>query len=180
MFHGGGMLVFQVDLDLGRDVAGAGRGQLVGVDEETLVRVARVEGEHAMVDVLLQALAVVARSQGAASGAGEQAALDPLGLGVGRPGLSLNDDAPFAFGVLGAEGADVADVGRADEAFTADPVALVELVAVVEGVVESLLLFLGDSIDQIIGRLVGDVGVLLQDQRVVLDGVLFKKRRSHG
>ena len=45
---------------IGVDQTRASRGQLVGVDEETPVGVARVVGEHAVVDVLLGAVALVA------------------------------------------------------------------------------------------------------------------------
>ena len=135
--------------------------QLVGVDEETLVGIARVEWEHAVVDVLLEALAVVARGQSAASGFGEQAGLDALGLSVVSD--FLDDDAPFAVDVLGADRAGVSDAAGADETFTADPVALVELLAVVERVIEFLFLLLGHAINQIVGRLVGNIGVFLQD-----------------
>ena len=129
-------------------MARTSRWQLVGVDEETAVRIARVERQHAMVDVLLEALAVVARSQSAASGFREQAGFDALRLRV--VGDVLDDDAPFAVDVLGAQRSGVFDVAGADESFTADPVTLVELFAVVERVVEFLFLRFGDAIDQIV------------------------------
>ena len=55
------------------DVAGASRCELEDVDENALVRVAGIEGQHPMVDVLLRALALVARSQKSASGIREKA-----------------------------------------------------------------------------------------------------------
>lgn len=158
-------------------MARAGRRQLEGVDEQTLVGVTRIEGEHPVVDVLLDALALVARGQGAASGFGEQAALNALGLGVVSD--VLDNNAPFAVDVLGAEGAGVLDVARADEAFAANPVALVELFAVVERVVELLFLDLGDTVNEVVGGLVGNIGVLLQDERVVVDGVLFEATKVY-
>merc|ERR1719234_2186954 len=57
------------------DVAGAGAGQLVGVNEEAPVGVARVDGEHPVVDVLLGALRLVAGSQQPAGAVGGQAGL---------------------------------------------------------------------------------------------------------
>ena len=135
----------------GGDVAGASRWQLVGVDEDALVSIARVEGEHAVDGVLLEALAQVARGQGAASGFGEQASLGPLGLGVSRPGDVLDDDAPLTGRVLGAQGTRVGHLAGADETLTTDPVALVELLAVVERIIEFLLLFLADAVHQIVG-----------------------------
>lgn len=136
-------------LGLDGDVARAGGRQLERVDEETLVRVARVEGEHAVVHVLLQALAAVARGQSAAGGLGEQARLDAVGLRV--VGHVLDDHTPLTVDVLGAEGPGVLDVARADEALSANPVALVELLAVVERVVELFFLSLGDALDQVVG-----------------------------
>ena len=41
-------------------MTGTSGRQFVNVDEETSVRIAGIEGQHAMVDVLLQALAFVA------------------------------------------------------------------------------------------------------------------------
>ena len=119
-------------LSLDGDVARASRRQLEGIDEDTFVRVTGVEGEHAVVDVLLQALAVVARSKGTASGFGEEAGFDALGLGVSGPGVVLDNDAPFTISVLSAQGTGVLDVARADESLAANPVSLIELLAVVE------------------------------------------------
>lgn len=164
-------------LGLDGDVARAGRFQLVRVDEESLVGVAWIKGQHAVVDVLLKAFAVVARRQSAAGGFGEQAGFDALCLRV--VGHVLDDDTPFAIDVLGAKGTGVLDVGRADESFSADPVALVKLFAVVERIVEFLFLLLGDAIDQIVGRLVSHIGVFLQHKRVVVDGVLLQHATQH-
>merc|ERR1719341_2237631 len=64
------------------DVAGACAGQLVGVNEEAPVGVARVDGEHPVVDVLLGALRLVARSQQPTGAVGGQAGLQPGCLSV--------------------------------------------------------------------------------------------------
>ena len=56
-------------IDLGQfngDVARTGRWQLVDVDEETSLGITRIEGEHTVVDVLLDAGAAMARSQSTA------------------------------------------------------------------------------------------------------------------
>lgn len=139
--------IYWVCLSLDGDVARASRRQLEGIDEDTFVRVAGVEGEHAVVDVLLQALAVVARSQGTAGGFREEASFDTLGLGVSGPGVVLDNDAPFTISVLSAQRTSVLDVAGANESLTADPVALIKLFAVIERVVEFLLLSLGDTVD---------------------------------
>lgn len=158
------------------DAARAGRRQLVDVDEQALVRVARIEREHPVIHVLLDALALVARGQRTARSPREQARLDALGLRVVRH--VLDNDAPLAVDVLGAHGASVQDLARADVAFTADPVALVERLAIVQRVVKVLLFEGSHAIDQIVGRLVGHFSVFLQDERIVLDGVLMQMRSS--
>ena len=135
-------------VQFGGNVARAGRWQLVDVDEETPLRIARVEGEHAVVDVLLDAGAAIARSQCAASGFGEQTGLDALGLRVVMD--VLDDNSPFAQDVGGADWAGVFDVAGADETFTADPVALVELLSVVLTVVKVVLSQRSQTIDQIV------------------------------
>ena len=123
-----------------------------------------------MVHVLLKTLAFEAWGQSTASGFGEKASLDALGLGVVSD--ILDDHTPFTMDVLSAEGTGVGHIGGADETFTNNPVTLVELLSVVEGIIESLFLFLGDVIYQIISGLIGNVSVLLQDQRIVVDGIL--------
>lgn len=75
----------------------------------------------------------------------------------------MDDDAPLAVDVLGADWAGVGDLTGADETLTTDPVALIELLAVVERVVEFLLLDFGDAVDQVVSRLIGHIGVFLHD-----------------
>ena len=140
-----------VNLSLDGDVARASRWQLVSVDEDSLVGVARIEGEHPVDGVLLEALAEMARGQGAASGFREKASLGALGLRVSWPGDVLDDDAPFAGRVLGAKWTRIGHVAGADETLATYPVALVELFAVVERIIEFLLLFFADAIHQVVG-----------------------------
>ena len=128
------------------DVARASGWQLVGVDENALVSVARIEREHAVDGVFLETFAEVARCQRAASGFREQASFGPLGLGVSGPGDVLDNDAPFTGRVLSAQGTRVSHVAWADETFTTNEVALVELLAVVERIIEFLFLFFADAI----------------------------------
>ena len=56
-------------------MARAGAGQLVGVDEKSAIQIAGIQGQHAVVDILLRALAVVAGGQQAARRVGEEARL---------------------------------------------------------------------------------------------------------
>ena len=64
------------------DVARAGRWQLVGVNEETPVKVTRVDRDHPVVDILLGALGLIARGQEATGRVGCLTGLQPGGLGV--------------------------------------------------------------------------------------------------
>ena len=96
------------------DVAGAGTGQLVGVDEESSVGITGVEGEHSVVDVLLGVLGLVAGGQQSAGAVREQAGLQSGGLGVvvvtvavtlgdvleDDPPVTLNIDSPGDLGVV--------------------------------------------------------------------------------
>ena len=145
-------------------------GKFIDVDEQSFMRIARIEGQHSLVNILLDTFAFVARRQSAARCTREQASLYTLGLRV--VGHVLDDDTPFTFNVNGPNWPSVCDFRRADVALTADPVALLERRAVVVGVVESALLDGGQSVDSVVSRLVGNVGVFLQNQRVVFDGVL--------
>lgn len=121
------------------NVARASRWQFVKVNENSLFGIARIEGQHALVDVLLQAFAAIARSQSAARGAGEQANLDTLGLRVSRPGDILNDGTPFTVNVQSAQRAGVMDIAGANVSFLADPVGHLESLARVVGVVVMFL-----------------------------------------
>ena len=154
-----------------RDVTRTSGWQLVDVDEEAFVRIARVEGQHAVVDVLLETGTLVAGGQRAARSAGEEAGLDALRLRV--VGHVLHDDTPLSFDVLGAHRSGVQHFRRTDVAFGADPVGFFERAARVAGIMELALLGGGHSVDQIVGRLVSYVGVFLQHQRVVIDSVLL-------
>ena len=156
-------------------MAAAGGRQPVDVDEEALVRVARVVGEHAVVDVLLGALALVAGRQGATRGVRVQARLQPRRLRVVVD--VVDDHPPFAGHVLGAARLAVNDVTGADVAGRAGPVGhVVRAVALrgarVEGVVEGGLLVGAQAGHQVVGRLAADVGVLLGEQLVLRDGRL--------
>ena len=168
---------------LGGDVAGAGAGQLVGVDEESPVGVARVDREHAVVDILLGALGLVAGGQQPARAVGVEAGLEAGGLRVVvvpvavTLGDVLQDDPPVALHVHSAGDLGVVHVGGAEVALGPDPVAGVVLAGALAGagvvaVVEGLLLGLGDTVHQVISGLVRDVSVLLEEEGVLgdLDG----------
>jgi len=149
-------------------VTGAGRGHFEFVDEEASPRVARIERQQAVVDVLLEALAAVAGIDGAARTAGLEARLQPLRLR--HTADVLDDDAPLAAHVGGAHRPAVDDARRADEAVAgADPLGPIVRLARVVAVVEVVLL----SVDQRLAGLIGHVGVLEQKQPVLLHQILF-------
>jgi hypothetical protein len=165
---------------LGGDVTGAGTGELVGVDEESSVCITGVQGEHPMVDKLLGTLGLVARSQEPAGAVREETGLQPGGLGVvvvpvaialrdvlqDYPPVTLNIDSPGDLGVV--------NIGGAKVTLRSDPVSGVVLAGSLAGasvvaVVEALLLRLGDHLHEVVSTLVSDVGVLLQEERVLAD-----------
>ena len=68
--------------DLGGDMARAGAGKLVGVNEESSVGITGVQREHPVVDKLLGALGLVAGGQQATRAVREETRLQARGLGV--------------------------------------------------------------------------------------------------
>ena len=163
-----------------RQVTRTRRRELEDVDEDALVWIAGVEGQHPVVDVLLGALGLVTRSQEPASRVGGPASLQPGGLGVVVLSVTvllgdvLQDDSPEAFDVYGAADLGVVDVRGAQVALGSDPVGGVIGRGSLGGsgvvaIVERVLLVLGDVLDQVVGALIGHVGVLLQEDGVVTD-----------
>lgn len=120
-------------------MARTGRWQLVDVDENPFLDIARIERKHTLVNVFLEAFAAMAWSQSAARGAREQTFLYALSLGVAWPGNILNNDAPFTFDIYGAERTSVKHVTRANVSFITDPVTLFKGVAVVVRIAKMLL-----------------------------------------
>jgi len=161
-------------------MAGASRGKLVGINEESSVGVTGVSREHSVVDILLGALAVVARSQQSAGTVRVQAGLKPGGLGVVVLSVSvslgdvLQDDSPVAFNIDGTGDLSIVNITGAQVALRADPVTGIVGRGSLAGtsvvlVVKRLLLGLGDVLDKVISRLVGNVRILLQEKRILGD-----------
>lgn len=161
-------------------MARAGRGELVGINEESSVGVARVEGDHSVVDILLGALAVVTRSQKSAGRIGGQAGFQAGGLGVVVVSIAilfgdvLKNDTPVALNVDGTLDLGIVNLRGAQVTLGSRPVGQVEGRGALGGtsvvrVVESLLLVSGHMLDQIVGRLVRDIGVFLQENGVLAD-----------
>jgi hypothetical protein len=175
-----GLIVTKQTEGLGRDVTGAGTGQLVGVDEESSVGITGVEGEHPVVDILLGTLGLVAGGQQSAGAVGEQTGLQSGGLGVVvvtvavALGDVLEDDPPVTLHIDGPGDLGVVNIGGTKVTLGSDPVSGVVLAGSLAGasvvaVVEMLLLRLGDLIHQVVSTLVSNVGVLLQEERVLAD-----------
>ena len=86
----------------------------------------------------------------------------------------LEDDPPVALHVDGPGDFGVVNVAGAEVSLGSNPVAGVVLARSLAGagvvtIVEALLLGLGDSVHEVIGALVGNVGVLLEEERVLGD-----------
>ena len=94
--------------DLGGDMARAGAGKLVGVNEESSVGITGVQREHPVVDKLLGALGLVAGGQQATRAVREETGLQPRGLGVVVVTIAvtlgdvLQDDSPVTLDVDGS------------------------------------------------------------------------------
>lgn len=123
-----------------------------------------------MVNVLLNAFAPVARCQGTTGSAGEQTGLHALSLSV--IGTILDNGAPFAVDVPCSDRPSVQDLARADVTGAANPVALLESLAAVQRVIKAFLFERVHSLHEIVGRLVSNFGVFLENYRIVIDGVL--------
>jgi len=175
-----GLIVTKQTEGLGRDVTGAGTGQLVGVDEESSVGITGVEGEHPVVDILLGTLGLVAGGQQSAGAVREQTGLQSGGLGVVVVPIAialrdvLKDDPPVALHIDSSGDFGVVNIGGTKVTLGSDPVGGVVLAgslagSSVVGVVELLLLGLRDPINEVVSTLVSNVGVLLQEESVLAD-----------
>jgi hypothetical protein len=100
-------------LHVGAVIAGAGGGQLEGLDGEGEILVVGVVDEEPVVDVLLETLCVVAGGDERTGLPGREALLDPRGLGQSLVVRlhSIHHDPPLAGSVDCPEGHDVAGLG---------------------------------------------------------------------
>lgn len=171
--------VGQESLVLG-DMAGAGGWELVGIDEESTVQVTGVERDHPVVHVLLGTLGLVAWGEKSASRIRSPASFQSSSLGVVVLTVSvllgnmLKNDSPKSLDVNGATDLGVVDIRRAEVSLGSDPVRSIIRRGALGGsgvvaVVECVLLILGDVLHKVVGALIGNVGVLLQEDGVVAD-----------
>ena len=121
------------------NVARASRWQLVNIDEDSLVGIARIERKHALINIFLETFAVKTRSQSATRGAGERTSFDALSLGVSGPGHFLDNNAPFSIDIHCSNRTAVNDIAGADVSFFTRPVSLLKEFAFVIGVVKMCL-----------------------------------------
>ena len=88
-------------------MARAGRRELVGINEETSVRITGIYGDHSMVYVFLSAFALVTRGKETASRVWGLTSLQAGGLCVVIMAITiffgdvLEDDSPVAFNIHG-------------------------------------------------------------------------------
>lgn len=139
-------------------MTGTGRGEFVGVDEESSVRIAGIDGNHSVVDVFLGTFGVITRGQKSTSGVGSAASFQSSGLGVVVVSVSvflgyvLEDDSPVSFDVNGSGDFSVIDVRRTQITFGSDPVSgVVRRVSFgssgVVSVIEGIFLIFSDVFD---------------------------------
>jgi hypothetical protein len=167
-------------MSLLRNMAGASRGKLVGIDEKSTVRITGVEGEHSVVNILLGTFGVVTGGQKTAGRVWGLAGFQASSLGIVIVTVSVvfgnmlednspvpfNIDSTFDFGIFNSGGAKVAlgsnpmgsIIGRGSLGSSS-----------VIFVVESSLLRSNDVLNQVIGRLVSDIRVFFQENRVLGD-----------
>jgi len=116
---------------LSGEVARASARELVSVDEEPSVWVARVNREHSVVDILLGALGLVARGEKTTSRVREQTGLKTGGLGVVVVTVSvslrdvLEDDSPVSLNIDSASDLGVINIRGAKITLRSNPVSCV-------------------------------------------------------
>ena len=160
------------------NMARTGRWQLVGINEETSVGIARVQRQHAVVDVFLGTFGLVAGGQKSAGRIRGLAGFQSGGLGVVivtigvvfgdvlqyHSPVSFNINSSFDFGISYMRGAKIA--------FRSNPVGGIIRRRTLGSsgiviIVKASFLISSDVFDQIISRLVSDIGVLLQENGVL-------------
>jgi len=128
-----------------------------------------------VVNKLLGAVALVARSKSTASSLWEQAGFNAGSLGVVVD--IIDNDAPFTFNILSTFGGSIGNIRGADISFWSSPVGNI-IGRVTSGstsvvrVIKSFLLVLGDHINEVISRLISNIGILLGEEVVSADGSL--------
>lgn len=151
------------------NMARASRWEFEDVNEQAFVRIARVISQHSFIDVLLGAFALVARGQKSAGRIGGQASLQTSCL---RVVMSVDNNTPIAIDITSALGHGIKNLRGAQVAFGTDPVGNIVRAgtfgsAGVVFVVESVLGVLVQMLDQVVGRLVGNIGELFLEKIVL-------------
>ena len=148
-------------MNLLRNMARTSRRELVGINEKSTVGITRVQAEHAVVDILLGTLRLIARSQETTSRVWGQASFQTSGLSVVIVtirvifGNVLQNNSPVTFNIDGPLDLAVNNLGGAQVALGSDPVASI----IGRGslgsssvvlVIESGFLISGDMLNQVI------------------------------
>ena len=163
-----------------RNMARTSRGKLVGIDEKSTVWITRVQGKHSVVNILLGTFGVITGSQKSAGRIRGLAGFQAGGLGIVIVTISvvfgdvLENDTPVSFNVDSTFDFGVFNCGWAKVTFRSDPVGSIigrrslgssSIVFVIEG----SFLRSNDVLNQVIGGLVGNIGVLFQENGVLGD-----------
>ena len=111
-----------------RNMARAGRRELVGINKETSVRITGIYGDHSMVNVFLSAFALVTGGKETASGVWGLTSLQAGGLSIIVMAITvffgdvLEDDSPVTFNINGPADLSIINIRWAQVAFRSDPV----------------------------------------------------------
>jgi len=165
---------------LGGKVARASAGELVCIDEEPSVWVARINREHSVVDILLGTLGLVTGGEKTTSRVGEEAGLETGSLGVVVVTVSvslrdvLEDDPPVTFNIDSTGDLSVVNVRGAKVTLRSNPVrGVIRRWSLGSSrvilVVKRLFLRLGDVLNKVISRLISNICVLLQEESILRD-----------
>lgn len=116
------------DFKLLRNMARAGRRELVGIDEETSIRITGINGNHSMVNVFLGTFALVTWGKETTSRVWGLTSLQTGSLGVIVLAIAiffgdvLEDDSPVTFNINGPTDLGVVNIRWAQVTLRSDPV----------------------------------------------------------
>jgi hypothetical protein len=160
------------------EVAWAGTGKFVCVNEEPPIGITWVNREHTVVHILLGALALVAGGEQTAGRVRVLASLKTGGLGVVVVAITialgdvLQDDPPVALNIDSTGDLGIVHITGAKVALWSNPVSsIIRGISLasssVVAIIKSLLLLLGDVLHQVISWLVSNVSVFLKEESIL-------------
>jgi hypothetical protein len=159
-------------------MARAGRGKLVGINEESAIGITGVQRQHSVINILLGTFRMVTRCQKPASRVRGLASFQTRGLSIVIVPISiifgdmLQDNAPITFNIDSPFDFGVGDVRGTKVAFGSDPVGGIIGRRTLWGsgvvvIVEGGFLRSNDVFNQVIGRLIGHIRVLFQENGIL-------------